>query len=36
MGLAGQAATNRKGIETEEKYPVKEAERKYVGYAPIF
>jgi len=36
IGLAGQVATNPKGIETEEKYPVKEAERKYVGYAPVY
>lgn len=36
IGLAGQTATNRKGIETAEKYPVKEAERKYVGYAPVY
>lgn len=36
IGIGNTAATTRKGIELEERYPAKESERKYVGYAPIY
>ena len=36
IGIGNTAATTRKGIEVQEKYPAKEAERKYVLFAPIF
>ena len=36
IGIGDNVATTRKGIETEERYPARKAERRYTLYAPVY